>query len=570
MRKALYLTFVALWTLCLLFVSQPVSSYSAGSQSLYQKVDISNPITLESSMLYTGGPLNSGEDLWFSFIPKQTGSYEISVRGEGGLSGTLFDAHSSKIIMQNETVEGSDILKLANTCLAEKNYFIKVSSIHPGAFINQLEIAIEELPAPNDEFFNEQWSLFNPLNGIDINIIPVWKNYKGSIITIGVADTGVDYQHPDLINRLDMSLAYNFTHDMKDVFPENEKSSASSARAGHGTHVSGIISAQSNNNQGIAGITSQGSVVPLKVLGSRLTDTSVYNGSIAAFVKAVEYAKANDIRIINCSFGGANPAVTEQEAMYQANDILFVIAAGNSGSNLADYPEYPASYYHDNSLVVAAQNMEGNLAAFSNYGGPTDIAAPGESIISTFPNSLYLYNSGTSMAAPVVSAVSGLVWGNAPYLTALEVKEIVTDVNNVTLVDSLSNKVHSGGMVNAFKAMMSAEPRTESRRFENKKRDIFGKNLKSSIDSYLQKADEALKTNQIIVKFAAGVNAEEYINTLEKEELLTGVHFIDYLSSVDAYVFQLSNMEEADKAITALNNSNNILYAEPNYLRESN
>lgn len=399
MRKALYLTFVALWTLCLLFVSQPVSSYSAGSQSLYQKVDISNPITLESSMLYTGGPLNSGEDLWFSFIPKQTGSYEISVRGEGGLSGTLFDAHSSKIIMQNETVEGSDILKLANTCLAEKNYFIKVSSIHPGAFINQLEIAIEELPAPNDEFFNEQWSLFNPLNGIDINIIPVWKNYKGSNITIGVADTGVDYQHPDLINRLDMSLAYNFTHDMKDVFPENEKSSASSARAGHGTHVSGIISAQSNNNQGIAGITSQGSVVPLKVLGSRLTDTSVYNGSIAAFVKAVEYAKANDIRIINCSFGGANPAVTEQEAMYQANDILFVIAAGNSGSNLADYPEYPASYYHDNSLVVAAQNMEGNLAAFSNYGGPTDIAAPGESIISTFPNSLYLYNSGTSMAA---------------------------------------------------------------------------------------------------------------------------------------------------------------------------
>lgn len=570
MRKALYLTFVALWTLCLLFVSQPVSSYSAGSQSLYQKVDISNPITLESSMLYTGGPLNSGEDLWFSFIPKQTGSYEISVRGEGGLSGTLFDAHSSKIIMQNETVEGSDILKLANTCLAEKNYFIKVSSIHPGAFINQLEIAIKELPAPNDEFFNEQWSLFNPLNGIDINIIPVWKNYKGSNITIGVADTGVDYQHPDLINRLDMSLAYNFTHDMKDVFPENEKSSASSARAGHGTHVSGIISAQSNNNQGIAGITSQGSVVPLKVLGSRLTDTSVYNGSIAAFVKAVEYAKANDIRIINCSFGGANPAVTEQEAMYQANDILFVIAAGNSGSNLADYPEYPASYYHDNSLVVAAQNMEGNLAAFSNYGGPTDIAAPGESIISTFPNSLYLYNSGTSMAAPVVSAVSGLVWGNAPYLTALEVKEIVTDVNNVTLVDSLSNKVHSGGMVNAFKAMMSAEPRTESRRFENKKRDIFGENLKSSIDSYLQKADEALKTNQIIVKFAAGVNAEEYINTLEKEELLTGVHFIDYLSSVDAYVLQLSNMEEADKAITALNNSNNILYAEPNYLRESN
>ncbi|AIQ40646.1 hypothetical protein R50912_11910 [Paenibacillus sp. FSL R5-0912] len=433
-----------------------------------------------------------------------------------------------------------------------------------------MEIAIEELPAPNDEFFNEQWSLFNPLNGIDINIIPVWKNYKGSNITIGVADTGVDYQHPDLINRLDMSLAYNFTHDMKDVFPENEKSSASSARAGHGTHVSGIISAQSNNNQGIAGITSQGSVVPLKVLGSRLTDTSVYNGSIAAFVKAVEYAKANDIRIINCSFGGANPAVTEQEAMYQANDILFVIAAGNSGSNLADYPEYPASYYHDNSLVVAAQNMEGNLAAFSNYGGPTDIAAPGESIISTFPNSLYLYNSGTSMAAPVVSAVSGLVWGNAPYLTALEVKEIVTDVNNVTLVDSLSNKVHSGGMVNAFKAMMSAEPRTESRRFENKKRDIFGENLKSSIDSYLQKADEALKTNQIIVKFAAGVNAEEYINTLEKEELLTGVHFIDYLSSVDAYVLQLSNMEEADKAITALNNSNNILYAEPNYLRESN
>ncbi|SNS67536.1 Subtilase family protein [Anaerovirgula multivorans] len=506
---------------------------------------------------------------WLAFTPDTTGSCLITTTGDIDTYGVLFDDTKENIIMENDGVFGEKPFVLANTFIKEQTYYIKITGKEFKDTQNIFNAVIERLDMPNDPSFAEQWGLLNPLNGLDANVIPAWKYSRGDGFNIGVADTGADYNHPDLV-KLDLSLAYNFTHSMKDVFPTNEKTSSASARAGHGTHVAGIIGAETNNGEGISGVALEANLVPLKVLGSRLTDSDVYTGSIAAFVNAIEYCKENNIRILNCSFGGYNPAVSEQEAMLNATDILFVIAAGNDGKDLSINPEYPACYYHDNSLVVAALNQYGELASFSNYGGPTDIAAAGEMVYSTFPNNQYTYSSGTSMATPYVTAISSLIWANNKGLTATDIKAIVTNKDNVTTLNSLNGKVLSGGSVNAFKAIVSDYSSVSSRRIASLPRDIFGRDVKATIKYYKDNAEIDEKTDKIIVKFEQNVNIDEFIRTLSQEHNFDQIEEVDYLKLINAYVYAFSSVDEADKAVDIFNAYTEVIYAEPNYVREVN
>ncbi|AOY74546.1 S8 family serine peptidase [Clostridium formicaceticum] len=458
----------------------------------------------------------------------------------------------------------------AHAALFQFTDYIKVTAKNFDLENNQYNLFIEKLNNPDDENFQEQWGLLNYLNGLDINILPAWQYSKGNGFKIGIADTGTDDNHIDLKKNIDLTLAYNFIHNMKDVFPANENLSASSARAGHGTHVAGIIGAEANNGQGIAGIAPESTPIPLKVLGSRIPEYPVYNGAIASFVNSIQYAKDNDIRIMNCSFGGYAPAVSEQEAMLKAEEILFVIAAGNDGNDLSINPEYPACYYHDNSIVVAAVNANGELAIFSNYGGPTDIAAPGEKILSTYPQNNYTYKNGTSMAAPVVSAVAGLVWSDDLGLTPIEIKERLTADSNVTKLDSLKNKVLSDGVVNAFKVIVSNKTETSARSIKGIDRNIFGRDIKAKIKYYKDNTKNHEKTDKIIVKFADGVELVDFINNINQKNIFKKIKQVQHLELINAYVFEFSSVEEADKAVDVFNAYVEVVYAEPNYLRSQN
>jgi subtilisin family serine protease len=522
---------------------------------------------------YSGQLQNRDQQNWYTLIPEETGSYRITLHGSDSVKSILYDGTRAKVIMEDCFFADTHSRELAHTLIKGKTYYIEIrENVDHGGNVatdaqKPYELDVSLLPKPNDTYFSEQWGLFNSRNGLDIDILPAWTHGRGNDMKIGIADSGADYNHPELVRSIDLSLSYNFTHDSRNVFPLTEYFTDSSARAGHGTHVAGIIGAEADNNEGIAGIAPGMKLVMLKVLGSRLSDSTVYTGSIAAFVKAVGYARSNGIKIMNCSFGGVIPSVSEKEAMQTAKDMLFVIAGGNVGNDLARAPEYPACYYLDNSLVVAAVNQQGELAEFSNYGGPTEIAAPGEEIFSTYPGNGYEIFGGTSMAAPVVSAIAGLVLENNRAFGPAEVKNRIADQSNVTVLDSLAGKVISNGMVNAYKAVSSGNT-VGTRHVQNIGHKVFERSIKSEINEYKEEAGEEIKTNQVIVKLEEDVNSGEWIDKIGKESIFQKMEQIDYLPMIHSYVYQFLDIVEANAAVSILNTDSDVVYAEMNYLRK--
>lgn len=146
-------------------------------------------------------------------------------------------------------------------------------------------------------------------------------------------------------------------------------------------------------------------------------------------------------------------------------DVLIIWAAGNSGEDLGEVPEYPNPVYLDGktkanawiSVGASGWKDDSTLAlSFSNYGKNTvDVFAPGEKIYATIPYSSYEAYSGTSMAAPVVTGLAALIREYYPKLTAIQVKEII--MKSVVKREVLKDKCVSGGVVNAYNALKLAE-----------------------------------------------------------------------------------------------------------------
>ncbi|CAN3958063.1 NADH:flavin oxidoreductase/NADH oxidase N-terminal domain-containing protein, partial [Dysosmobacter welbionis] len=129
-----------------------------------------------------------------------------------------------------------------------------------------------------------------------------------------------------------------------------------------------------------------------------------------------------------------------------ASDMLFVVAAGNDGADLELAPSYPASYHLDNLITVANLRYDGNLDPTSSYGASSvDLAAPGTHILSTTPGNSYSYMTGTSMAAPMVSAAAAMLYSQFPDATLADVKDIL--LSSVQKLDSLTGLTATGGML---------------------------------------------------------------------------------------------------------------------------
>ena len=245
----------------------------------------------------------------------------------------------------------------------------------------------------------------------------------------------------------------------------------------HGTHVSGIIGAERNNDLGMNGIADEVEIMAIKVVpDGDERDKDVANG--------IRYAVDNGALVINMSFGkGYSPEkfLVDEAMKYAAkHDVLLVLGAGNEGDDIDADPKYPSDTYAKkpflgpkgvpNLLSVGAVGPEGGEAAvaeFSNYGKKAvDVFAPGVFIYSTTPDSTYDYASGTSMAAPVVSGIAVLIRSRYPDLSARQVKEIIMEssrplpssVTQPGTFDKISPKELSvtGGMVDVVSAMKLA------------------------------------------------------------------------------------------------------------------
>lgn len=297
-------------------------------------------------------------------------------------------------------------------------------------------------------------------------------NTGSTTVYIGIIDEGYMYMHEDLVANAGTNpgeIPGNKVDDdgnglVDDVygwdFDGNNNTVFDGVIDDHGTHVAGTIGAVGGNNKGVAGVCWNVKLLNAKFLGRR-------GGTTANAIKAVDYftdlKTRHGLNIIasNNSWGGGGFSQGLFDAIERANaqGILFVAAAGNSGLNNDTTPHYPASYANANIIAVASITSTGGLSSFSNYGATSvDLGAPGSSIMSTVPVSSkrsvvsgYASYSGTSMATPHVTGACALYAAKYPGATAAQIKAAI--INSVTATPSLSGKCVTGGRLDAKVAL---------------------------------------------------------------------------------------------------------------------
>ncbi len=318
---------------------------------------------------------------------------------------------------------------------------------------------------PSDSQFSNLWGLKK------IAAPQAWDVYTGSRTTaIGIIDTGIDYTHPDLAQNVwtapwSYSVkvggrtivcpagSHGFNAIDLNCDPKDENS--------HGSHVAGTVGAVGNNGVGVAGINWSTQIVAIKFL-----DPSG-SGSLVDAINGIEYAmqlnsvfssssSPVNIRVLSASWGATDFSQSLLDELNAANNkgLLFVAAAGNSGSNSDKTPFYPAGYSAPNVIAVAATDSNESLASFSNYGSSSvHLGAPGVDILSTVSGGGYASYSGTSMATPHVAGAALLTLGACPALSVAQLKAVL--LGTVDPVSSLQGKTITGGRVNVNRAIQA-------------------------------------------------------------------------------------------------------------------
>lgn len=335
-----------------------------------------------------------------------------------------------------------------------------------------------------DPMLTQAWGVFT--TGANL----AWpKTSQGKGIIVAVTDTGVDYNHPDLMTNMwrnkkeipgdgidndgngfvDDLVGWDFaSNDNKpfDLSLSLLEILFQGGNPGHGTHVSGVVGAQLNNGQGVAGVAPQVQIMALRFI------TEKGSGNDADAIKAIDYAVANGANIINASWGGEKGTEDDSaliECIERANKagVIFVAAAGNGRVNAAQTasegfdndsdakPMVPATFDIPNIVSVAATDDKDALGTFSNWGHKSvKLAAPGVKILSTIPGGKYQDTivdlgsvkatwDGTSMAAPFVSGALAVIWSKSSAQTA---GQVISDLlTRVTPVAALKDKVATGG-----------------------------------------------------------------------------------------------------------------------------
>jgi thermitase len=212
---------------------------------------------------------------------------------------------------------------------------------------------------------------------------------------VGIIDTGIDQTHPDLAGKtVGCATSYNAGLLIHNGVCTDDN--------GHGSHVSGTISANTNNGQGVAGVAFNSPIVMCKALA-----TAAGTGLTSDIANCINWTAKQGVKVISMSLGGGDNATLKsavQTAYNNGNGVLLVAAAGNDGnSNL----NYPAGYAE--VVSVAATDNNDHRASFSNANSDVEVAAPGVNVESTYTGGTYMQLSGTSMATPHVAGVAAVI-----------------------------------------------------------------------------------------------------------------------------------------------------------------
>lgn len=404
------------------------------------------------------------DSIMVMFKPGVTKQQRESIVRSTGASLRQLDAQGRDIAFKH--VADGRIAKIRVPKGVNKDFLIKQLARNPAIEVAEPNFLVKTTRAavtpPNDPRFGDLWGLHNTgqaggVAGADIKALEAWRTTTGDhSVIIGVIDTGMDYNHPDLIaNRWENSgnlpghqFGYSALNASRDPMDTDS----------HGTHVAGTIGAAGNNGTGVVGVNWNVTLLPCSFLGPQ-------GGSTAGAIECIDYytnLKTNhgvDIKATNNSWGGGGFSETLRAAIQSGGDagILFIAAAGNDARNADNSPMYPAAYDLDVIVSVASTDRNDNMSGFSNFGlTSVDLGAPGSAILSTIPNNGYAAYSGTSMASPHVAGAAALLWSVNPDISPLEMKEILMETGDA--LPALEGKTVSGKRLNVARALEEADP----------------------------------------------------------------------------------------------------------------
>lgn len=360
-----------------------------------------------------------------------------------GLAATAEDLHATidrlvpvevDVTHTNETLHYAAVT-FPSTSLDEAKALLQslVVASNPIKYVEENALH-EAFSTPNDPYFDDQYA------PQEVNADDAWDTTQGDpSVTIGIVDTGAQYDHADLAGNYAPNPGYDFVDDDGNPAPDAPNDEY------HGTHVSGIAGAVTDNGTGVAGISDSA------LINGRALDESG-RGNTSDIADAIEWATDQGANVINLSLGGGGYTSTMKNAVSYAdgNGVLVVAAAGNDGSQGVSYP---AAY--SECIAVSALDPDGSFSSYSQYGEKVELCAPGSNVLSTTTDARgsYEYLSGTSMATPVVAGVAGLTLAQWD-LTNDELRAHLKD----TAVDvGLSEQKQGSGRVDAANAV-STDP----------------------------------------------------------------------------------------------------------------
>ncbi|MDY6976526.1 MAG: S8 family serine peptidase [Pseudomonadota bacterium] len=407
-------------------------------------------------------------------VYKENVSKAEKMRARSSVGARISDANRDEVDDRFANLLNGRIAKLQLRGKSVKDA-IETLKKNPAVKIAEPNFLYRKALVPNDPSYGDLWGLDNTGQAggsadVDIDAPEAWDITTGdSDVVIGVIDTGVDYNHEDLADNAWVNpgeIAGNGIDDdgngyIDDVYGIDAFNGDSDPMDddSHGTHVAGTIGAVGGNGIGVVGVNHDVSIAACKFLGPD-------GGSTAGAIECIDYftdLKENrgiNIKATNNSWGGGGYSEALETAIEVAGQagILFVAAAGNSGSDNDNVDNYPSNYVTTtNSLLAVASHTRTDGDSGYSYGLETvDIAAPGTAILSTIPGDGYAAYSGTSMATPHVAGAAALVWSLNPELTPSEMKELLMTTGETSLW--ADGRTVSGNRLNVLNALEEADP----------------------------------------------------------------------------------------------------------------
>jgi len=338
------------------------------------------------------------------------------------------------------------------------------------AFFSKAALADKRLPPPiqkdpkpisgvADPLFDKAWHLQQ------LEMLEAWKVSYGSPRTVlAVIDSGVNYNHPELVHRIrrkKIEWPLNQMDDDGNGYVDDfigwdfvKGHHLPMDRTGHGTAMAAIMAGTFGNGHGAAGICPKCSILPVRFINwEGLGDTE-------DAILGMKYAIFEGASVINVSFAGEgyDEDLLSVIRLADKKDVVVVVAAGNDGESLDKSSVYPAKFQEPNLLTVAALDEEKEILETSNWSHKyVSIAAPGDEILEPWYDK-WDTGSGTSQATAVVAGAVGLIRSINPELTARQVVSIIRAT--ASQHKHLQKKVSRGGSLNVVRAVKCASQKT--------------------------------------------------------------------------------------------------------------